>query len=151
LGGAQVPPIFILDAKFKMTELVRFGISVNNALLTEFDDLCERLGYASRSEALRNLMRDKIAEEQWSGGEGEIAATITLLYDHDSLNMSAELTHLQHQHFTSVVSTLHIHIDQHNCLEVLVLRGSAREIKQIAQEIVTKRGVKQGKLSAILI
>lgn len=131
-----------------MGELTRFGVSLDEKLLRHFDRLIVRKGYANRSEAIRDLIREALVREQWEIGAEDAVGTITLVYDHDTRDLSDKLTDLQHAHYESIVSTLHVHLDPHHCLEVLVLRGTARALKEIADRLIGTRGVKHGTFSA---
>lgn len=131
-----------------MPEVVRFGISADERLLERFDALITEKGYVNRSEAIRDLIRNSLVEEQWSAGDEEAVGTVTLVYDHHSSDLADKLTEHQHSHHEVIVSTLHIHMDAHHCLEVVVLRGPAREIKRIADELIGTKGVKHGKFVA---
>jgi CopG family nickel-responsive transcriptional regulator len=131
-----------------MSGLARFGVSLERDLLAEFDRLIEKKGYANRSEAIRDLLRERIVREQWEAGTENAVGTITLVYNHDTRDLDDKLNDLQHAHYRSIVSTLHVHLDPHHCLEVLVLRGKAAEIKSIADRLIGTRGVKHGTFSA---
>lgn len=130
-----------------MPGVTRFGVSLDEALLKRFDRLIARKGYANRSEAIRDLIREVFVREQWESGTGEAVGTITLVYSHDTRDLADRLTDLQHAHFGSIVSTLHVHLDAHHCLEVLVLRGKAADLKKIADRLIGIRGVKHGTFS----
>ena len=108
----------------------RIGISLEDHLLAQFDRLIEGKGYVNRSEAVRILIRDALVQREWSesGGRQERVAVVTLVYGHDSSSLAQKLAHIQHENHRAVVSALHVHMDEHNCLEVLVLRGPARDI-----------------------
>ena len=129
-----------------MRNTVRFGISIEEKLLTSFDKLIENKGYMNRSEAIRDLIRAALVESKWEAGEEETVGTVTLVYNHHVRDLSDKLTEQQHSHHDRIVSALHVHLDAHNCLEVLVVRGPAREVKQIADELIGVKGVKHGKL-----
>lgn len=127
--------------------LERIGISLESELLAQFDRVIERKGYASRSEAIRDLIREQLVQREWSeSGGGEKVAVVAIVYDHESSSLAQKLTHIQHENHRAVVSALHVHMDAHNCLEVLVLRGEAAEIVQMAEGLVSTRGVKYGKV-----
>jgi CopG family nickel-responsive transcriptional regulator len=128
--------------------LTRFGVSLDEKLLAQFDKVNERKGYTNRSEAIRDLIRDNLVREQWEHGKGEAVGTITLVYGHDTHDLADRLTDLQHDHYKEIVSTLHVHLDAHHCLEVLVLRGKASNLKAIADRLIGTRGVKHGTFSA---
>lgn len=131
-----------------MPGVTRFGVSLDETLLKRFDRLIARKGYANRSEAIRDLIREAFVRDQWESGTGEAVGTITLVYNHDTRDLADRLTDLQHAHFGSIVSTLHVHLDTHHCLEVLVLRGKAAELRKIADRLIGTRGVKHGTFSA---
>jgi len=127
--------------------VTRFGVSLDEKLLKRFDRLIAGKGYANRSEAIRDLIRDSLVSEQWEAGTEETAGTITLVYSHDTRELNDTLNEIQHHHHAAVISTMHIHLDGHNCLEVLVVRGKGREIKRIADRLIGTKGVVHGKLT----
>jgi CopG family nickel-responsive transcriptional regulator len=126
----------------------RIGVSLENDLLEPFDELIAQKGYATRSEAIRDLIRDALVQRQWSEAKSreEQVAVVTLVYDHDSSSLAHKLAHIQHENHKAVVSALHVHMDEHNCLEVLVLRGRAREVLRMGEGLVSTKGVKHGKV-----
>lgn len=129
-----------------MSSTIRFGVSINEDLLTKFDRLIEEKGYANRSEAVRDMMRDALVEREWDQGNEETVGTVTLVYGHHTRDLSDKLTEHQHSHHHSIISVLHVHLDAHNCLEVAVVRGSAQEVRKLADELIGTKGVKHGKL-----
>lgn len=129
-----------------MEGVARCGISLDPKLLERFDRLIARLGYANRSEAVRDLIRDRLVSEEWKHGNREAVATVSLVYDHHALDLPMKLTDIQHEHHATIVSTLHVHLDEHNCLEVLVLRGKASRIRAIGERLTSVKGVKHGKM-----
>jgi CopG family nickel-responsive transcriptional regulator len=126
----------------------RIGVSLEAELLVQFDRLIEQKGYESRSEAIRDLIRDALVQRRWSESEGseERVAVATLVYDHDSSSLAQKLAHIQHENHKAVVSALHVHMDEHNCLEVLVLRGRAKDVVRMGEGLVSTKGVKYGRL-----
>lgn len=126
---------------------IRFGISLDNALLQRFDTLRKRKGYTNRSEAIRDLIRDSLVSDEWESSKEETLGTITIVYSHDTRELTDTLADLQHRYYSSIVSGMHIHIDEHNCLEVIVVRGKSSEIRTIADRLIGTKGVKHGKLS----
>ena len=130
-----------------MGKLVRFGVSMDSDLLGRFDDLLRRMGYGSRSEAIRDTIRERLVEQEWQEADGETVGTITIVYSHEGRELTRILTSLQHKYLKQIVSTMHIHLDEHNCLEVLVVRGRSKEIKNIAEKLISTKGVKHGKLT----
>ena len=130
-----------------MAFITRFGVSIEESLLKNFDRLISRKGYQNRSEAIRDLIRDSLVKEEWKEGKKEMAGTITMVYNHHTRELSQILTQMQHDQYQTILSTLHIHLDEHNCLEVLVVRGRGEEIQKISDRLIGTRGVKHGKLS----
>lgn len=126
--------------------LTRFGISLDSTLLRRFDSLIEKKGYKTRSEAIRDLIRDSLVKEEWDIDK-ETAGTITLVYSHDVRELLDTLTEIQHHFHPFIISTMHIHLDGHNCLEVLVVKGRGKTIKKIADRLIGVKGVKHGKLT----
>ena len=129
-----------------MTELVRFGISMEGRLLESFDRLIEGKGYSNRSEAVRDLIRNALVDEQWSHENMEAVGTVSLVYDHHTRELSDKLTEHQHSHHRNIISALHVHLDAHHCLEVVVIKGKAGEIRRLADELIGTKGVKHGRL-----
>lgn len=123
----------------------RFSISLDEDLLGLFDKLIGEKGYTNRSEAIRDLIREHMIEEEWTDEEVDTAGVVILVYDHHQMELAQKLADHQHRDYDSVVSTLHIHQDEHNCLEVIVLRGRAGKIKDIANSLISMRGVKHGR------
>jgi CopG family nickel-responsive transcriptional regulator len=131
-----------------LSGIARFGVSLEKRLLAKFDRLIERKDYPNRSEAIRDLIRDSLVREQWELGDVVAVGTLTLVYNHETRELEERLTELQHAHYRAIVSTLHIHLDPHHCLEVLILRGKASLLKSIADRLIGTRGVKHGTFSA---
>ena len=127
--------------------IVRFGISLKSSLLKSFDSLITKKGYASRSEAIRDLIRDSLVTQEWESYTTEAVGTITLVYSHDTRELNDNLNDLQHHYHQLVQSTMHIHLDGHNCLEVIVVKGRAKDIKAVADRLIGTKGVKHGKLT----
>lgn len=130
-----------------MEEIVRFGVSMEKNLLAGFDDLISRKGYTNRSEALRDLVRDHLVEEEWKVEKKEMIGTITIVYNHHTWGLSDTLIDLQHHFHNLIISTMHLHMDEDNCLEILVVKGMVDKIKTIADKLISTRGVKHGKLT----
>jgi len=129
-----------------MAKLMRFGVSMEEELLARFDDWVGRHDWANRSEAIRDLVRDRLVEEEWLSGSQPVVASLTFVYDHHVSDLQDRLTRLQHRHHGLVQSALHVHLDHDNCMEVLVLRGPAGDIQALADRILGSRGVKHGRL-----
>ena len=128
----------------KEEKLVRFGISLPKDLLSPFDNLLRSKGYKSRSEAIRDLIRTALVEQEWKDSDAEVAGTLTLVYDHHNHDLPIRLMDIQHDHHEVVVTTQHVHLDHHNCLEVLVLRGQAKVIGSLADKLIACNGIKHG-------
>ena len=128
-------------------ETVRFGVSLDEELLERFDQLCERRGCPSRSEALRDMIREELARDALESGDAEAAGVVTLVYDHHTRDLSRKLTERQHDAHDVIVAALHVHLDHHDCLETLVLRGKAGRIRALADQLRAVRGVRQGTFS----
>lgn len=131
-----------------MADLTRFGISIDERLLQQFDELLLQKGYDNRSEAIRDLIRSALVEKEWGEEDLQTVATLTLVYDHHTRDLADRLTEHQHSHHEEIISTLHIHLDHHHCLEVVVLKGKASRVKRLADELLGIKGVKHGKLVA---
>jgi CopG family nickel-responsive transcriptional regulator len=116
-------------------------------LLQRFDALIFRKGYANRSEAVRDLIREHLVEEEWKEKGREMVGTITMVYNHHTRGLSDSLTDLQHRFHNLVISTMHLHLDEDNCLELLVVKGMVDKIKTVADKLISTRGVKHGKLT----
>jgi CopG family nickel-responsive transcriptional regulator len=129
-------------------KLVRFGVAMDEELLDSFDALVAKRGTATnRSEAVRDLVRDALVDAQWEGSEDEeIVGTITMVFDHHANDLTDKLDSVQHAHHEKVVSSMHVHLDAHNCLEVIVVRGPSGDIRAIAETLLGTKGVKHGKL-----
>ncbi len=126
--------------------MVRFGVSMNRQLLDRFDRYVTERGYANRSEALRDLIRDRLVEESWSSGDGHVAGAVVLVYDHHRSGVPEALTDVQHDHLGVVVATAHVHLDESHCLEVVILKGQAGEARAVAERLLAVRGVKHGRV-----
>jgi len=134
-------------ANTKHEGVVRFSVSVPKELAKQLDRMAREKGYDNRSLAVADMVRAHLVEHRQNVGDQEIAGTITLVYDHHTQHVQATLTDIQHDHHEVIVSTLHVHLDHDNCLEVLVVRGKAGVIKRIADELIAAKGVKHGKLT----
>jgi CopG family nickel-responsive transcriptional regulator len=138
--------IIIIPGKV-MKSLIRFGVSIEEKLLKRFDELIESKGYVNRSEAIRDLIRDRLVSEDLSDKNAESIGTLTLIYSHDVRELSDKLNEIQHHNHRIIVSTTHIHLDEHNCLEVLILRGKTKQIQAIADKLLSIKNVRHGKLT----
>lgn len=129
-----------------MSELVRFSVSLEADLLAEFDRYCAKRHLATRSEAIRQLLRETLTEQAWEEDSKDAAATLTLVYDHHRAQLSDKLLELQHQHTNVVVASTHVHLDHHNCLEVIFLRGRAKTLRDFADQLRGLKGIRTGHL-----
>ena len=127
-------------------DLIRFGISLPAALSNKFDQLVKKKKYPNRSEAIRDLIRKALVEEEVDTNI-EVVAVVNLLYDHHKRQLSERLTELQHRHHYLVLSSMHVHLDHVNCLETIVMQGMSRDVKQLADLLISSKGVKHGNLN----
>ena len=129
-----------------MSEIVRFTVSVEEDLLTEFDTYCAQMHLATRSEAVRQLIRERLTNRAWETGETEVAGTLTLVYDHHRSQLGDRLMKLQHDNTDLIVATTHVHLTHDLCLEVIILKGPAQRLKQIASQLKGLKGIHTGEL-----
>ena len=130
-----------------MGKTIRFGVSLNSDLLDKFDELCEERSYPNRSEAIRDLIRGVLVEKEQQITGAEIAAVLTLVYDHHVSDLSQRLVEIQHDEHDVILTSVHVHLDHHNCLEVLILKGAGDAIKRLSDKLISTKGVKHGKLT----
>lgn len=131
-----------------MSELVRFSIAMPDDLLMQFDNLVARRGLAkNRSEVIRDLVRDALVDEEWEDPNAEIVGTLTMVFTHHASELQNKLDQVQHTHHDKIISSLHVHLDSHNCLEVIVMRGPSKTIRAISDSILGIKGVKHGRLT----
>lgn len=130
-----------------MSPLSRIGVAIESDLLEQFDGLIARRGYPSRSEAFRDLIRDALVQESAASPSRVVVGTITLVYDHHVRQLADRMTSLQHEFHDKVLSTLHVHLDKHHCLEAIVVRGKSAEVQRLADTLVSMKGVKHGRLT----
>ncbi|KAA0005190.1 MAG: nickel-responsive transcriptional regulator NikR [Thermoplasmata archaeon] len=130
-----------------MTEqIIRFGVSIEPDLLKKFDKMIKKEGYTNRSEAIRDLIRKNLIIEKNKNPEAKAIGTLTMIYDHHVRNLTDRLLDLQHDHTKEILATTHVHIDHHNCLEVLILKGKTGDIQKLADNIKALKGIKHGEL-----
>jgi CopG family transcriptional regulator, nickel-responsive regulator len=130
-----------------MADLVRFGVSIPDDLLDKFDVLIAEQGYTNRSEAIRDLIRNRFVEDEWSRSDEDVVGTVTVVYNHEQSELAQKLTEIQHRKHDLIISSVHVHLDQHNCLEVLIMRGAPAEVKKAGELLISTRGVKHGKIT----
>ncbi len=129
-----------------MSHLIRFGVSIEDFLLEQFDKLIKEKNYSNRSEAIRDLIRNELVRREWQDSDSQSVGTITLIYNHHIGDLGNLLTDIQHNYNQFIISTMHVHLDHDNCLEVLVVKGRTGIIREIANKLISIRGVKHGKL-----
>jgi len=129
-----------------MSEIVRFSVSIESELLDRFDEFCRREHFATRSEAVRQILRNELTERAWESDAREVAGPLTLVYDHHRPQLRDRLNEVQHKHTDLVVATLHAHLTHDLCLEVIVLRGPASRLQQIASQLKGLKGIYKGEL-----
>jgi len=125
-----------------MGKLIRFGVSMDHGLIKRFDRLIEEEGYVNRSEAIRDLIRERLVEEEWKKDE-KVCGGILLVYDHHKHHLIQKITEIQHHFYKLVISTQHVHMDHDNCMEIISVRGKAREIHRFFNKLRATTGVKQ--------
>ena len=126
--------------------VVRFGVSLPRELVRAFDKRLRAKGYRSRSEAIRDIMRDYLVGGEWESSSESVVGTVTLVFDHHTRELNSVLTQVQHEFHHTVVCSTHVHLDEHNCVEVIIVRGRAKVLQAIADRLISTRGVKHGKL-----
>ena len=130
-----------------MGNIIRFGVSLDSKLLERFDALCAKRGYETRSEAIRDLLRNTLVEQEWESSGKDVAAALTLVYDHHTKDLTRKVINAQHEAHHLIITTMHVHLDHHHCLEVLVLKGPGTEVRGLAERLIATRGVIFGRLS----
>lgn len=126
--------------------LKRFSISLEEDLLEDFDEFIKQRSYENRSEAIRDLIRSSFIKDEWQADK-DVMGVITVVYDHHQPNLQEKVTELQHDYHHQIVSTTHVHMDHHNCLEVIIVRGKAAEVKELSNRLSSLRGVRDAKLA----
>ncbi len=129
-----------------MHKTVRFAVSLDQRLLDDFDRILVNTQYATRSEAVRDLIRDRLVGENWDAKQDTVG-TITIVYDHHVHDLTEKLTSLQHDYHKLILSTMHVHLDHDHCIEVLVVKGKGKAVRTVADSLISTKGVKHGKLT----
>lgn len=132
-----------------MAGIERVGVSLEKELLGAFDKLIAEKGYQSRSEAIRDLIRQQLSDNRLRNDKAEAVAAVVLVYDHHATAIMERLTELQHSHVLKTISSLHVHLDHHDCLEVIVLRGKVGEINKMGEKLISIKGVKLGRVNLL--
>jgi len=129
-----------------MGDLSRIGVSIDVDLLRRFDSYIADKGYENRSEAFRDLIRDRLVDSAVIGPNAFVVGSVTLIYDHHTRLLPEKLTDIQHEHHDIIISTMHAHLDHENCLEVIVLRGKSKDVQRLADRLISTKGVQHGRL-----
>ena len=130
-----------------MSDLIRFGISLPKQLLEDFDSSIEKANYTNRSEAIRDLIRDTMIKKEWEDSDREVAGAIIFIYDHHVRELMNKITDIQHDFHELIISSQHVHLDHHNCLEVVIAKGGAFEIQELYKKIKSVKNIKHAELS----
>jgi len=130
-----------------VAELMRFGVSLEKDLLDKFDRIIRIENYSNRSEAIRDLIREKLVRKEWKG-KAEVAGAVILVYDHHKRDLLNSLVDIQHDFHHLIIANQHVHLDHHNCLEIIVVKGKPGEIEKLAHKLKSAKGVKHGQLTA---
>ena len=130
-----------------MSDLARIGVAIDSLLLKRFDQLIGQRGYTNRSEAFRDLIRDELVQKSWESPDADVVGTVTLVYNHHVRMLNEKLTGMQHDHHKNILSTMHVHLDHDNCLEVIVVKGKVKNVQHIADGLISTKGVKHGHLT----
>lgn len=141
--------LFPIEGVIILTEqqLTRFGVSMDKNLLDKFDELIDKKGYKNRSEAVRDLVRDALVKESFEESTRIVAGSILIFYDHHQRNLIEEINSIQHTMHEQILGTTHFHIDKHNCLELIIIKGVANELQTMCDKIMSLKGVKYAKLT----
>jgi len=130
-----------------MSKIERVGVSLDKKLLTMFDELIAKQGYANRSEAIRDLIRNRLSEEQLADPTSQATAGVFLIYDHHEAKLSQKLVDIQHNHLLEVIASTHVHLDHNNCLEAIILKGKVKEIEKLGNNIASLKGIKLSRMN----
>jgi CopG family nickel-responsive transcriptional regulator len=131
-----------------MADLCRIGIAIQDELLAKFDKLIAKRGYTNRSEAFRDLIRNELVQEVWESANEEVFGTVTLVYDHHVRLLTEKLIEIQHKFHAAILSSMHVHLDHDNCLEVILVRGKASVVQKLSNSLIAAKGVKHGRFTA---
>jgi CopG family nickel-responsive transcriptional regulator len=129
------------------SNLTRTTLAIETDLLEKFDRWMARHGYGNRSEAMRDLVRGALVEQEWSDGRAEVVAALSIIYDHAAHTLAQQITSLQHEDHHAILCSQHVHLDHHRCLEVILMKGTAAQLRGVSDAIIATRGVVAGKLT----
>ena len=132
-----------------MVNIERIGVSLDKRLLADFDKHISTKGYRNRSEAIRDIIRQRLSDERLSNPKAKAVAVVYIVYDHHATKLMQKLTDLQHSHLLQTICSVHIHLDAHDCMEVIVLKGRVGEINRVAENILSQKGVKLGRINLV--
>jgi len=132
-----------------MSDLTRTALAIDRNLLEKFDAWMAAHGYTNRSEAVRDLIRSALIEAEWADPEAQVVAVLSIIYDHHAHTLAQELTGLQHADHHALLCSQHVHLDRNRCLETILMRGRARQLRHVSDAIAAKRGVRSGKLTLL--
>ena len=132
-----------------MGDLTRTALAIDRDLLKKFDAWMTSHGYTNRSEAVRDLIRSVLVEQQWADPKASMVAVLSVVFDHAARDLAQEVTEIQHRDHHCILCSQHVHLDHHNCLEVILMRGRARQLRRMSDAIVSTRGIKAGKLTLL--
>jgi CopG family transcriptional regulator, nickel-responsive regulator len=132
-----------------MSDLARTALAIDAELLEKFDQWMASHGYTNRSEAVRDLIRSALTEAEWANPTAKVVAVLSVVFDHAARDLAQEVTEIQHKDHHAILCSQHVHLDHHNCLEVILMRGTSRQLRRVADSIVATRGVKAGKLTLL--
>ncbi len=130
-----------------MSKLTRTALAIEKDLLAKFDKWMSGHGYTNRSEAVRDLVRSALVEAEWERPDAKVIATLSIIYDHEQHELAQQLTALQHADHHAILCSQHVHLDRHQCLEVIIMSGTAKQLRRICDAIISAKGVKVGKLT----
>ena len=132
-----------------MSDVTRTALAIDVGLLGKFDEWMAGHGYTNRSEAVRDLIRSALTEQEWGDPKASVVAVLSVIFDHAARDLAQEVTAIQHRDHQVILCSQHVHLDHHNCLEVIVMQGTSRQLRRVADTIVSTRGVKAGKLTML--
>ena len=141
----------LMNRSKKKDSVERISVSIPKSLLAQLDNMVVDRGFDSRSQAITEMINTELAEYSGELGNQVMAGTITLIYDHSKRQLQSQLSAIQHQHIAEVISSLHVHLESHHTMEVILIQGPANKLKKIADELITCKGVKTGKLQLTAI